>query len=70
MSGNFIFDWNVREFCCLSGNFLAFKCHLHSCSFTVIINVFLSLALLISLFLVILECWTAMGKQDHYDLRG
>ena len=61
MSGNFA---------ACQGIFFAFKCRLHGCSFTVIINVFLSLALLISLFLVILECWTAMGKQDHYDLRG
>ena len=51
-SGNvreFCFDWNVREFCCLSGNFFAFKCRLHDCLFTEIINVFLSLALLIAL---------------------
>ena len=59
MSGNFA---------ACHGIFFAFKCRLHCCSFTVIINVFLSLALLISLFLV--GCWTYMGKQDHYDLRG
>jgi len=72
--GELCFDWNVRE---LSGDFAVCQgifvviCHLCGCLFTeIIINVFLSLSLLIALFLVILLCWTCIGKQDHYDLRG
>jgi len=62
----FCFDWNVMEFCRLSGNFCSQMLFVQ----TAICVVVCLLALLIALFLVILLCRTCTGKQDHYDLRG